>query len=220
MRWSGVWARLTRNSEVSAKRGSFVTVFTVDLWLLAVSGDLSFGNVSTRLFSRSDCGLLRNASISYFQSYPDGNAKESSEGANWETACGFRRLNWLSRFVPSSNTYPTQLFCGRFDNGRIQPTLGRLGACPMKSTGLGCLPLARPQKEISLKEENILGVQALRGYAPPGTRSVSPRCSRLPAKLVRGVLPPSAQGPLEREFKPKSGPLFLDMEIPSVRRDI
>src|SRR5215470_4717571 len=33
VRCSGLWARVTRNSEVSVKSGSLVTVFTVDLWL-------------------------------------------------------------------------------------------------------------------------------------------------------------------------------------------
>src|SRR5580704_10600108 len=83
VRWSAVCARLTRKREVSVKRGSLVTVFTVDLWQLSVSRDLSFGNVSTRLFSRSDCGLIRHSSFSRFQSYPDKNPKESSEGAAW-----------------------------------------------------------------------------------------------------------------------------------------
>ena len=80
MRCSADWARLTRKREVSVKRGSLVTVFTVDLWLLAVSRDLSFGNVSTRLFSRSDCGLIRYASFSSTQSYPDAKPKESRVG--------------------------------------------------------------------------------------------------------------------------------------------
>src|SRR4029077_1835821 len=101
-RCSGVWARLTRNREVSVKRGSLVTVFTVDLWLLTVSRELSFGNVSTRLFSRSDCGLIRHARFSCHPSYPHRNAKESNEGEKLETGCGIRNLDRAGRIVAPS----------------------------------------------------------------------------------------------------------------------
>ena len=71
-----MWARLTRNSEVSVKSGSLVTVFTVDLWLPSVSRGPSFGNVSTRLFSRADCVLIRSVPQHLF--YLQRKGKETS----------------------------------------------------------------------------------------------------------------------------------------------